>query len=137
MRLGAVDLDFDAERLAEEAHHLEALLVIGATTPDKDLDTVLLERALVLLERANDALEGGRDVGKVGDAAADDENLAVLVDVAAGDEREDRLGVLVGLALGRRARVLAVVGELVGKAGGGDGVTEKRETSKRQPLVET
>jgi hypothetical protein len=87
---------------------------------------VLLERALVLLECADDALEGGRNVREVGDAAANDEDLALLVDVAPGDEREDRLGVLVRLALGRRARVLAVVGELVRKAGGGDGVAERR-----------
>lgn len=86
MVVGAEDLDLDAERLAEEAHGLEALLVIGATAADKDADLVLLEAVLVLLEGRDDALERRRDVGEVGNAAADEEDLALGVRRAAGHE---------------------------------------------------
>jgi hypothetical protein len=84
--LRAEDLDLDAEGLAEEAHGLEALLVVGPAAADKDADFVELQALLVLLERADDALEGGGDVGEVGDAAADDEDLAALLDLAAGHQ---------------------------------------------------
>jgi hypothetical protein len=40
---------------------------------------------LVLLESANDALESRRDIGKVGNAAADDQNLALGIWRAASD----------------------------------------------------
>ena len=68
----AVDLDLDTERLAEEAHGLEALLVVGAATTDEDADLVVDEGALVLLQGTNDALEGGCDVGEVGNTTTND-----------------------------------------------------------------
>ncbi len=34
--LGAIHLDRDAERLAQEAHGLETLLIVGATTADEN-----------------------------------------------------------------------------------------------------
>ena len=84
--VGAVDLDGDAERLAEKAHGLETLLVVGATTADEDPDLVVDEGALVLLEGADDTLEGGSDVGEVGDTTTDDEELAVGARSPASDE---------------------------------------------------
>ena len=121
-RLGAVNLHEDTDRLSTEAHGLETLLVVGTGSSNPNLDAVADEAILVLLQGADDTLEGGSDVGEVGGTSTDDEDLAVLVGLTASHQIDDGLGVLVGLTLGRSTRVLAVVGELVGKAGSGDGV---------------
>lgn len=86
MRVGAVHLDGDAEGLAEEAHRLEALLVVGASTADVDTDLVGDERRLVLFQCTDDAFEGGGNIGEVGDTTTDDEDLAIGVRLAARDE---------------------------------------------------
>ena len=82
VHLGAVDLDGDTE----EAHGLEALLVVKL--PHKDADAVCDEWVLLLLEPADDALEHGSHVGdsEVGDATANDEDLAVWAGHATCDE---------------------------------------------------
>ncbi len=77
VRLGAVDFDRHSERLSEEPHGLETLLVVRSTTSDEDLHAVIGERGLVFLKRLDDTLEGGRDIRKVGNTAADDEDLAI------------------------------------------------------------
>jgi hypothetical protein len=74
----------------------ESLLIVGPCPPDKYPNVVLPELDLELFERLDDSLEGGGHVGKVGDAAADDENLALCV-LLLGHEREQRLGVVVRL----------------------------------------
>lgn len=86
--LRAVDLDLDAKGLSEEAEGLETLLVVRSTTTDEDLDLVVDERLLELLERLDDALEGGGDIGEVGDSTSNDEDLALGVDVATADEAD-------------------------------------------------
>jgi hypothetical protein len=60
--VGAENSNLYAERLAEETHSLEALLVVWSTAAHKDADVVLLEALLVLLESANDTLESRRDL---------------------------------------------------------------------------
>lgn len=84
--VGTKDTDGDTERLAEKAHSLETLLVVGTTTTNEDLDLVGDQLVLELLEGANDTLEGGSDVGKVGNTTTNDEDLALGVRGAAGDE---------------------------------------------------
>ena len=59
VHLGAIDLDGDTE----EAHGLEALLVVKP--PHEDVD-VVDEWVLVLLEPTDDALEHGSHVGAMG-----------------------------------------------------------------------
>jgi hypothetical protein len=58
MGVWAVNSDLDAKRLSKKTHCLETFLVVRATSADEDADFVLLEGLLVLLKRANDALEG-------------------------------------------------------------------------------
>jgi hypothetical protein len=60
--VGAEDGNLHAERLPEESHGLEALLVIRPTATHKNTDVMLLEALLVLLESANDTLESRRDL---------------------------------------------------------------------------
>ena len=64
---GDVDIDRDAERLAEKAHGLDTLLVVWTTAADVDLHPVADEGCLVLLKSTDDTLEGRGDVGEVGD----------------------------------------------------------------------
>ena len=84
--VGAEDTDRDTEGLAKEAHGLETLLVVGTATTNEDLDLMSNELVLVLLEGADDSLEGRSDVGEVGDTTTNDENLAIGTGSAAGEE---------------------------------------------------
>lgn len=83
---GAVHFDTDAERLAKEAHGLETLLVVGATTADENADGMVNERSPVLLKSADDALESRGDVCEVGDATTNDEDLTLRVRIATGHQ---------------------------------------------------
>ena len=83
---------------------------------------MLVEDGRDFPECADDALEGGRDVGEVGNTTADEEDLAVRVGRGAQHQVQHGAGVVVCLRLGRRARVLAVVGKLADEPGRGDGV---------------
>src|SRR5690606_64785 len=85
-------------------------------------------------EGADDTLEGAGDVGEVGNAAADEEDLALLVHGGAEHEIEDGAGVVVRLRLGGGTRVLAVARELRGEAAGrnGIGVDDRRATTGDQ-----
>ena len=96
------------------------------------------QRGLVLLESTDDALESRCDVGEVGDTTADDQNLAIRVRLATSDQVNcedmrwkrldsrkpltDCLRILVSLTFCRSARVLSVVGKLMSKAVGRNGV---------------
>jgi hypothetical protein len=84
--VGAEDADGDAQALTKETHGLETFLVVGTTTADEDLDRVVDKLVLVCLECTDDALEGSGDVGEVGDTTNDDEDLAIGVRSATGDE---------------------------------------------------
>ncbi len=94
----------------------EANLVVGTTATNEDLDAARNELLLVLLESADNALEGGSNVGKVGDTTTDDEDLALGTGSSAGNQVDDDLGVLVGLPLGWRTRVFTIVGKLVSES---------------------
>ena len=84
--VGAEDTDGDAQALSEQAHGLETLLVVGAYATHEDLDLVVDELALELLEGADDTLEGGCNIGEVGNASSNDENLALGVRSAASNQ---------------------------------------------------
>ena len=75
---------------------LQSLFEVGTTPPDVDLGVVLLQLGLGLLDGLDDALERVRHVGEVGDAAADDQELAVRVGMTA-HQVDDGLGVLISL----------------------------------------
>ena len=86
MRIGTEHLNLNAQRLAKQPHGLESLLIVGPAAPDEDPDPMSLQLFLILLQGADDALEGRGDIGKIGNTAADDEDLAIGARSAAGDE---------------------------------------------------
>jgi len=49
---------------------------------------VVDQRLLDLSKSLDDTLEGGSDVGEVGDTSTDDEDLSVGVNVSSSDERD-------------------------------------------------
>eukprot|EP00162_Nutomonas_longa_P015564 comp22351_c0_seq1/m.53907 comp22351_c0_seq1/g.53907 ORF comp22351_c0_seq1/g.53907 comp22351_c0_seq1/m.53907 type:complete len:450 (-) comp22351_c0_seq1:335-1684(-) len=116
----AVDLDGDLELVADGGHDAETLLVVGSAAAHKDLDAMVADLDRVLADCAHNALECVGDIGEVGNAATNEEHLAVLAE--AEHEIEDCLCVLVGLHFRRCAGVLAVVCELVREAHVCDGV---------------
>ncbi|KAI6762873.1 hypothetical protein HG530_008853 [Fusarium avenaceum] len=73
-------------------------------------------------QRSDDTLEGAGDVGEVGNATTDEENLTILVLGSTEEKVEDSSGVVVCLRLGRSTRVLTVVGELIGESSRGNGI---------------
>lgn len=121
-RLGTVDLHWDTDRLSTKSHSLETLLVIWSSSSDPDGDVVSLKTLLELLQGSDDTLESSSDVGEVGSSTTNDEDLAFGVRLASNNQVDDRLGVLVGLSLGRSTRVLSVVGKLMGESSSGNGV---------------
>ena len=135
----AKDADRDAQALTEETHGLETFLVVGSTSTNKDLDRVSDQLTLELLEGTDDALEGGSDVGKVGNTTTNDEDFALGVGSSASDEVDcvyalipvhssktkeltDSFSVFVSLSLCRSTRILSIVGKLVSKPVGRDGI---------------
>mmetsp|Transcript_46225 Transcript_46225/g.142995 ORF Transcript_46225/g.142995 Transcript_46225/m.142995 type:complete len:588 (-) Transcript_46225:519-2282(-) len=121
VRLGAVDLDPQAKLVAGGLGLAQALNVVGAGTADHNLDLVLLDVVGVVLQRLDEAGEGGRDVREVRDAAADDEVLAVRM-LVLHHERQEGLGIGEGLLCGGRPGVLAIVRKFMAHAVVGDGV---------------
>lgn len=49
---------------SEETHDLQTFLIVGPSTTNENADVVGDEGSLVLIESAEDTLEGGGDVGK-------------------------------------------------------------------------
>ena len=90
-------------------------LVIRTTSADENLSFMFLKLELVFLERSDDALECGSDVGEVGDSAADDELFAIWM-VMSRQERKNGPGVVVSLLFTGRAGIFAVIGEFRGSA---------------------
>lgn len=84
--IGAKDTDRNTKALAKEAHGLQTLLVVGTTTTNKNLHIVVDELILVLLEGANDTLESGSDIGKVGNTTTDNEDLAIRARSSTSDK---------------------------------------------------
>lgn len=66
VHLGAEDVHVKAELDADGLDVLETLLVVGASAADPDLDLVLDEKRSDLAESANDTLESGGDLWKMG-----------------------------------------------------------------------
>ena len=122
MHVGPIDMQVQPELGTDLLDVLETLLVVWprATHPDGDL--VLVEQRCDIAEGADDALERGGYVCKVGDAPADEEHFALRVLRRAQHQVQHRLRVLVRLRLRGRAGVLAVVCEFPREPGGGDGV---------------
>jgi len=119
---GAIHLDGNTERLAQQAHGLETFLVVGATATDVNFNLVVDERCLELFESADDTLEGSGNVGEVGNTTANDQDLSLGVRLSASDEVKDGFGVFVCLTFSWCTRVFSIVGKLVSKAVGGDGI---------------
>ena len=122
VHLGTKDVHVELELLTDGLDVLETLLVVGASTADPDLDVVLDEERSDLTEGADDTLEGGGDVGEVGNTTTDEEDLALGVHGSTEHEVKDGSGVVEGLGLGGSTRVLAVVGKLTGVTSRGNGI---------------
>jgi hypothetical protein len=71
----------------------------------------------------DDTLEGRSDVGEVGNTTTDEENLALRVLRSTEHKIKDSASVVEGLSLSGSTGVFTVVGELIGKASGGDGIS--------------
>ena len=122
VHLGAKDLGIETELLCRSLEVLETLLVVGTGTTDPDLSVVLDESLAVLPEGLDDTLESAGNVGEVGDTTTDEEDLALVGHRSTEHKVEDSAGVVVGLRLGGRTRVLTVVGKLIGETSRGDGI---------------
>ena len=122
MHLGAVDVHVEAKLLADVLDVLETLLVVRSSTTDPYLDLVFDKEGCDFPQGADDTLEGGGDVGEVGNTTTDEENLALLVLRGTEHKVENSAGVVEGLSLGWGTRVLTVVGKLASETGRGDGV---------------
>lgn len=122
MHLGTEDVHVELELLTDSLDVLETLLVVGASTADPDLDVVLDKERSDLAEGTNDTLEGGGDVGEVGNTTTDEQDLALRVHGGTEHEVKDGSGVVEGLSLGGGTRVLAVVGKLTGVTSRGNGI---------------
>lgn len=123
VHLGTEDVHVELELLADCLDVLETFLVVGTSTTDPDLDVVLDEERSDLADGADDTLEGGGDVGEVGNTTTDEEDLALGVHGSTEHEVEDSSGVVEGLGLGGGTRVLAVVGELTSVTSRGNGIS--------------
>jgi len=123
-----------AKLLADALDVLETLLVVGAGTTDPDLDLVLNELGSNFSQGADDALEGGGDVGEVGNATADEEYLAFGVLRSTQHQVKDGAGVVERLRLRGRTRVLAIVGKLPSETSRCDGISihHRRPTTRNQ-----
>ena len=119
---GAIHLNGNTERLAQQTHGLEALLVVGTTTTDVDFDLMVGERCLEVREGTDDTLEGSGNVGEVGNATTNDQNLSLGIGFPPSHKVEDGLCVFVGLTLGWRTGVFSVVGKFVGETVSGNGI---------------
>ena len=122
MSFGAVNLDRNTQRFAQQAHGLEALLVVWTTTTNVDFNLVVDERRLELRKGTNDTLESSSDVGEVGNTTANDQDLSFGVGLSTRNKVQNGFGVFVSLALGRRTRVFSIVCKLVGEAVGSNGI---------------
>lgn len=122
VHLGAEDVHVELELLADGLDVLETFLVVGAGTADPDLDVVLNKERGNLAKGADDTLEGGGNVGEVGNTTTDEEDLALGVHGGSEHQVKDGSGVVEGLGLGGSTRVLAVVGKLTGVTSRGNGI---------------
>jgi hypothetical protein len=122
VHLGTEDVHVELELLTDGLDVLETLLVVRASTADPDLDVVLDKERGDLTEGTDDTLEGGGDVGEVGNTTTDEQNLALGVHGSTEHEVKDGSGVVEGLSLGGGTRVLAVVGKLTGVTSRGNGI---------------
>lgn len=123
VHLRAVDVHVEAKLLTNSLDVLKTLLVVGTSTTNPDLDLVLVQDRGNLTQSADDTLEGGGNVGEVGNTTTDEEDLAVGVDGRAQHQVEDGTGVVEGLGLGGSTGVLTVVGELADEASRGNGIS--------------
>eukprot|EP00123_Amoebidium_parasiticum_P009668 comp19635_c0_seq1/m.23182 comp19635_c0_seq1/g.23182 ORF comp19635_c0_seq1/g.23182 comp19635_c0_seq1/m.23182 type:complete len:487 (+) comp19635_c0_seq1:1309-2769(+) len=121
--LGPVDLDGDRHLGIQLTHHAQTLLVVGPGTAHIDLGIDGLELGIKLTQGLDQTLECGRNVGKVCNAATNDQQLGPPLGISlASHEGEQSLGILVCLRLTGCTGVLAVVGKLVRASKVADGV---------------
>lgn len=110
------------ELLTDGLDVLETFLVVRTGPTNPDLHLVLIEDWRDLPQGADDTLEGGSDVGEVGNTTTDEQHLAVRVGRGPQHQVKHCAGVVVGLCLGRSTRVFTIVGEFVDKASGGNSI---------------
>ena len=123
VHLGTEDVHVELELLTDSLDVLETFLVVGASTTDPDLDVVLDEERSDLADGADDTLEGGGDVGEVGNTTTDEEDLALGVHGCSEEEVEDGSSVVESLGLGGSTGVFTVVGELTSVTSRGNGIS--------------
>ncbi|KAG5298626.1 hypothetical protein I7I48_08135 [Histoplasma ohiense] len=120
MHLRPVNMHIKTQLLANGLDVLQALLIIGAGPSHPDLHFMLHKDGRHLPQRANNALEGRRDVGEVRNATANKQHFALRMHGGAQHQVQDRARVVERLRLGGGPGVFAVVGQVSHKAGGGD-----------------
>ena len=98
VHLGAVNVHVEAELNADGLDVLQTLLVVGTGTANPNLDLVLNQDGGELADGANDTLEGGGNVGEIGNTTTDEEDLALGVGGGAQHQVQNGLGVGVSLA---------------------------------------
>lgn len=113
MSLWAKDVEGNVQVLAHLPHDPQALLIVGTSTSNKDLDLELFQLDLKLLQGSDDAFERGGHVGEVGNASTNDQDLATRIHLP-GHEGEEGLGVVVGLLLTWSSGVFSIVGQFFG-----------------------
>jgi hypothetical protein len=123
MHLRAIHMHVELQFLRNTLDVLETLLIVGAGTTNPDLSLVLVENGRHFPKSADDSLEGGRNVGEVGDTTTNKENLALGVHGGSQHQVEDGFGVIVCLSLSGCSGVLAVVCELSHKASRCNGIS--------------
>lgn len=65
--------------MCEDRNSVSAYLVVRSTSANVDLDALLDQLSAVLLQGTDDTLEGGSDVGEVGNTSTNDKDLALGV----------------------------------------------------------
>jgi hypothetical protein len=86
VRVWTKDPDGYAQALSEQLHGSETLLIVRASSSNKDFDLVKYQLVLELLESADNTLEGPSNVGKIGDTSTNEENFSLGVRRATGDK---------------------------------------------------
>lgn len=122
MHLGAVNVHVQTQLDTSRLDVLQTLLVVRTSTTDPDLDLVLVQNGGDIADGADDTLEGGGDVGEVGNTTTDEEDLALGVLRSTQHQVQNGLSVGVGLTLGGSTGVLSVVGQLGNETSRSNGI---------------
>mmetsp|Transcript_110320 Transcript_110320/g.351639 ORF Transcript_110320/g.351639 Transcript_110320/m.351639 type:complete len:774 (-) Transcript_110320:597-2918(-) len=115
MRLGAEDLGGHADVLASALHQCEAFGVVRPSPAHPHTRAAGLQRGPELLQSPHQALERAGDIREVGNTTTNQQDLAVRFGRARHDSQDD-LRVLIDEVFRRVARILSIIGKLLGEA---------------------